>query len=64
MRVKCPKCKADITDVNSDVCECGNVVAVEKIIQLLIGDNYGKVTSDFGEEGKIGQNARNNKKKR
>lgn len=64
MQAKCPKCKTDITNINSNICKCGNDVTNEKIIQLLIGDYNGKITSNGSEERESRQNTRSFEKKR
>jgi hypothetical protein len=40
MQVKCPKCKADVSNVY--VCKCGNDITKEKIIQMLMEAKNGK----------------------
>ncbi len=41
MRVKCPRCKADLTTIDAYYCKCGENVAKQKLIQYLIGDENG-----------------------
>ena len=57
MRVKCPKCKTDVTALDTYYCKCGENIAKQKLIQYLIGE-------ENGNRNKKRQIAGNNKQKK